>query len=122
MCDDFTLQKYTRFPNPPNDTIEAAIDPPHSTTQTESSVGNCPRQTSPFFIHFLARKWRDVARCGEETPFFCVCMLVRGTMVFRLIIVIMLIVSILLKVNEKLTKNIGIFFRKLFVNYVAIGL
>ena len=38
----------------------------------------------------------------------------------------MLIVSILLKnlrkVNEKLTKNIGIFFRKLFVNYVAIGL
>lgn len=29
MCYEFTLQKYTRCRNPPNDTIEAAIDSPN---------------------------------------------------------------------------------------------
>lgn len=33
MCDDFTLQKYIRCSNPPNDTIEAAID--------SSNIGWC---------------------------------------------------------------------------------
>lgn len=62
MCDDFTLQKYTRFPNPPNDTIEAAIDPPHSTTQTESSVGNCSSPNLAIFYPFFGE---EMARCGE---------------------------------------------------------